>query len=434
LILEDIAQVIYAPQTAFKKIIENPKYVGALIVLVLFIGLQVGYEYVQFSNTYTENTSPTIDKLSLYTNATLWRAGTSVDLSNNYVDFYNYSVYIAALGTTSTDQNGYYNLFTNYTNDAGPSSLQIQDSNTNSISVALGGTFNVSCAAGNFGNLSMTIKMVQPQVALQSAALTLYSANDSNYYTYDLTSYLSNTATLGLWNNLTIPVGPSAQGWTVGGGAPSWSNIAAMKLDFNYPSASNVIIRIGSLFFRGEYQTPIQYNNTGLLLQFLQVFSLQFIFTWFILTGVIYLFFKGLKTSITWKPLFIALAFALIVMVIRAAVNLVAAFAMPVAYYPFDLSLGVRFDAYGTVYFPSDAVGVLSAQSQAAFNSIDAMTSTLRFITSAIFVVSYVWLGALCTIIVGTLKPEFAMIKRIAISAVSIAITVLLLILLVGVV
>jgi hypothetical protein len=193
--------------------------------------------------------------------------------------------------------------------------------------------------------------MVQPQIAPQSATLTLYSVNDSNYYTYDLTPILSNTSVLGQWQNLTLPVGSSAQGWTVGG-APSWGNITALKLDFTYPSNSNITVRIGALFFRGEYQTPVQYNNTGLLLQFLQVFSLQFIFSWFLLTGLFYLFFKGLKANVTWKPLFIAIAFALFVMVIRAAVNLVAALASPVAYYPFDLSLGVRFDAYGTVYYP----------------------------------------------------------------------------------
>jgi len=44
-----------------------------------------------------------------------------------------------------------------------------------------------------------------------------------------------------------------------------------------------------------------------------------------------------------------------------------------------------------------------------------------------------VWLGALCTIIVGTLKPEFSMVKRIVISGVSIAVTILLLLLLVGI-
>ena len=70
LILEDIAKVVYAPVSAFKKIIENPKYMAAIIILLLFIGLQMGYAYTQFSKTYTESTSPAIGQLSAYTNAT----------------------------------------------------------------------------------------------------------------------------------------------------------------------------------------------------------------------------------------------------------------------------------------------------------------------------------------------------------------------------
>ncbi len=425
MIIEDIAKVVYAPQKVFKQLIENPKYLGALLILLLFVGIQVGYEYAQFSKTYTEQTAPTVDQLSAYTNATLWRNGTGIALSNNYADYYNYSVYVAALGTTPTDPNGYYNLF-------GNSSMEIDAVNTNNISAALGNVFNVDCSATGFQNLSMTIKMVQPQIAPQSAALTLYSLNDSNFYKYDLTSSLSNTTAIGLWNNLTIPVGTSAQGWT-SGGAPTWGNVTALKLDFNYSANSNVTIRIGALFFRGQYQTPIEYNNTGLLLQFLQVFSLQFIFSWFLLTGVIYLFFKGLKTNVSWKPLFVALAFAMFVMVIRALVNLVAALTLPPVYYPFDLSLGVRFDAFGSVFYPPEAVGTLSAQSQAIFSSADSFTGTFRFVTSGIFYVAYVWLGALCTIIIGTLKPEFSMVKRIVIPGVSIAVTILLLLLLVGI-
>jgi len=425
LIIDDIVKVVYAPQKAFKQLIENPKYLGTLLILLLFIGIQVGYEYAQFSKTYTEQTSPTVDQLSAYTNATLWRSGSGIALSNYYNDYFNYSVYVAALGTTPTDPQGYYSLF-------GNSSLEIDAVNTNNISAALGDAFNVDCSASGFQNLSMTIKMVAPQTAPQSAALTLYSLNDSNYYTYDLTSSLSNTTAIGLWQNLTIPVGSTAQGWT-SGGAPTWGNVTALKLDFNYLANSNITIRIGALFFRGQYQTPIEYNNTGLLLQFLQVFSLQFIFSWFLLTGLIYLFFKGLKTNVAWKPIFVALAFAMFVMVIRALVNLVAALALPPVYYSFDLSLGVRFDAFGSVFYPPEAVGALSAQSQAIFSSADSLTSAFRFVTSGIFYVAYVWLGALCTIIVGTLKPEFSMVKRIVISGVSIAVTILLLLLLVGI-
>ena len=427
MILDDILKVVYAPVKAFKKIIENPKYLGALIILLLFIGIQIGYEYVQFSKTYTENTSPAVGQLQNYINSTLWQSSSNVALSNNYNDFFNYSVYVAALGTTPTNPSGYYSLF-------GNSSLEMDAANANTITANLTNVFNVDCGApSGFQNLSMTIEQVEPTVAPQSATLILYSVNDSNFYQYDLTSALSNAAEIGLWNNLTIPVGQNAQGWT-SSGSPSWGNVTALQLTLNYPDSSNITIRIGALFFRGQYQTPIQTNSTGLILQFLQAFSLQFILGWFLITGFIYLFFKGLKTSVLWKPLFVAVAFAMFVLVIRALVNLIAAAALPTLYYPFDVSLGVRFDSYGAIYYPPQAASALSAQSQAIFNSINSATANFRFVTSAMFVVGYVWLGALGVVIVGTLKPEFSMIKRIVISAVSVAATVLLLLLLVGIV
>ncbi|MGD0450974.1 MAG: hypothetical protein ABSA79_07990 [Candidatus Bathyarchaeia archaeon] len=427
MILDDIARVIYAPATAFKKIIENPKYLGAIIILLLFIGLQMGYAYAQFSKTYTENTSPAIGQLSDYINATaamssepnstLWRASAGVTISNNFDDYFNYSVYVPAII-------GNYSLF-------GNSSLEIDANNASAVSAALSNAFNVSCAAGGFENLSMTLKQVQPQIVPTSATITLYSVADSNYYTYDLTSLMSNSSDINQWNNLTIPVGPSAQGWAVGG-APSWGNITALKLDFNYPSGSNFVIRIGALFFHGEYQTFIQTYGPNALLSFLEAFSLQFIFSWLLLTGLIYLFFKGLKANITWKPLFVAVVFALFVMVIRSVVNIAVAFTLPTVYYPFDVSLGVTSNPYGAIYVPVQAAVTYTAQSQAVLNNIVAVTSGFDFVVEAMFLVSYVWLGALCTIIVGTLQPEFSMMKRILIAAVSVAVTWFVLVLFVG--
>jgi len=425
LIINDILKVIYAPHKVFKDIVTNPKYLGALIVLILFIGLEVGYEYSQFSKTYTEQTSPTIDQLATFTNASAWRSSSNVALSNNFDDYLNYSIYVAGFGLPPTDPNAYYSLF-------GNSSLQMQANNTNSITAALGNAFNVDCGTNGFQNLSITLKQVQPQVAPQSATLTLYSLGDTDFYQYDLTPQLSGTSTIGQWNNLTITLGPNATGWTSSGN-PTWSNITSLVLNLNYPTNSNITIHIGALFFHGQYLTPIQYNSIGILLQFLQLFSLQFIFSWFILTGLIYLFCRLLlKNSVLWKPLFIALGFAMMVMVIRALVNLAATLTLPAVYYPFDLSLGVRFDPYAALYYPAEALRTIPIQSQAIFSSIDAATLPFRTIVSGMFVVSYVWLGAVGTMVIGALKPEFSMVKRIALSAVSLAIVILLLIFLVG--
>ena len=419
MIFNDILKVIYAPHKVFKDIVANPKYLGALIVLILFIGLEVGYEYSQFSKTYTEQTTPTIDQLATFTNATAWRSSSNVALSNNFDDYLNYSIYVAGFGLPPTDPNAYYSLF-------GNSSLQMQANNTNSITAALGNAFNVDCGTNGFQNLSMTLKQVQPQSAPQNATLTLYSLGDTDFYQYDLTSSLSSTSTIGQWNNLTLTLGPNATGWTSSGN-PTWSNVTALKLDFTYPSSSNITIQIGALFFHGQYLTPIQYNSTGILLQFLQLFSLQFIFAWFILTGLIYLFCRLLKGSVLWKPLFVALAFAMMVMVIRALVNLAATLTLPAVYYPFDLSLGVRFDPYAALYFPPEALGTLPAMSHTIFNSIDAATLPFRTIVSGMFIVSYIWLGAVGAMVIGALKPEFTTAKRIAISAIVIVVTILVL-------
>jgi hypothetical protein len=424
LIIDDILQVVYAPRRAFKSIVTNPKYLGALIILLLFVGLEIGYEYTQFSKTYTEQTSPSIDQLATFNNASNWAAAPNVVLTNNFEDYINYSVYVAGFGLPPTDSNAYYPLF-------GNNSMQMSAANTNSLTAALANTSNVDCSPSGFQNLTLSLKFVQPQTMPQNATVTLYTINStSNLYQYNFAPLLSN-ASATEWTNLTLPLGSNASGWT-STGVPSWSNITSLQLDFTYSSNSNITVKVGELFFHGEYQTPIQYNSTGILLQFLQLFSLQFIFAWFILTGIIYLVCRLQKNQVLWKPLFAAIGYALFIMVIRAAVNLVATLIMPTVYYPYDLSLGARFDPFAALYYPADALGTLPAATHAIFNSIDASTMAFRDIVSGMFIVSYVWLGAVVAIAIGELKPEFSNIKKIAISAGSIAIVILLLIFLVG--
>ncbi len=424
LIIDDILQVIYAPQKAFKSIVTNPKYLGALIVVLLFVGLEIGYEYSQFSKTYTEQTSPSIDQLGTFTNASNWAAAPNVALTNNFDDYINYSIYVAGFGLPPSDSNAYFSLF-------GNNSMQISTSNANTLTAALANTSNVDCSPSGFQNLTISLKLVQPPTAPQNATVTLYSLGGvSDTYQYNMASLLSN-ATNGEWTNLTLPLGPNAVAWT-SKGAPTWSNITSLQLDFTYPSSSNITVRVGELFFHGEYQTPIQYNSTGILLQFLQLFSLQFIFAWFILTGIIYLVCRVQKNPVLWKPLFAVIGYALFIMVIRAVVNLAATLILPTVYYPFDLSLGARFDPFAALYYPSDALGTLPAMSHIIFNNIDSSTMAFRDVVLGMFIVSYVWLGGVVALGIGALKPEFSTIKKIALSAGSIAIVILLLIFLVG--
>jgi hypothetical protein len=445
LIIDDILKVIYAPHKAFKSIVANPKYLGVMLVLILFMGLSTGYVYVQYSKTYVEQTIPTFDQLGAFTNATMkgndntttvWRSSSNVALTNNFNDFFNYSVYYAGFRLPPIDSNAYYKIF-------GNSSLEMSANNTNSLTTALDivstlesinntlvveklpslSRLTVDSSPSGFQNLSITLKQVQPQVIPQSATVTLYSNGDANFYSYDLTSQLSNTSNIGQWTNITLTLGPNAAGWR-SSGAPEWSNITALKLDFTYPTRSNITIEVGALFFHGQYLLPLQ-PLERLLLQF----SSLFLVCWLALTGLFYLSCKVLKNSVLWKPLFIALGFAMTVLVIRAIVNLAAALTLPVVYYPFDLSLGATFNPFSALYYPIQAISPLFATSQAIFHSIDAATSPFRTIVSGMFVVSYVWLGALGTFVIGELKPKFTTVKRIAISAIVIVATILVLLL-----
>jgi len=121
----------------------------------------------------------------------------------------------------------------------------------------------------------------------------------------------------------------------------------------------------------------------------------------------------------------------LIVLDIRAVVNLVAAATLPTLYYPYDIALGVRFNFFGATTYAGTASS-LTAQSQTILNNINSATAGFTTVVLLMFIISYIWIGALSTTIVGTLKPEFSMPKRIAIAAVSAVVTILASLLLVG--
>jgi hypothetical protein len=414
LVLIDIAKVIYAPKKAFKDIIANPKYLGVIIVFILFIALQVGYQYTQFSKTNVELTEPQAGLFQTLTNASsgYWQSSPEVILSNSN-DYFNFTLFVSGYG---------------YLSDVyGNSSLQIMAENTANVSAAVGN----ACSANGFQNMSMVMKLVEPQSTTpQSATLTLYSLGDTDFYEYDLTSAVSNSALVGQWNNITVPIGPNAAEWTATGN-PTWSNITSLKLDFNYPEASNITIRINALYFRGDYVSLAENGGTNIIFSILQAFSLQFLVTWLVMTGIIYLVLRGLKSPIIWKPLFVAIGLALIVMVIRSAISLLATVALPALYYPYELWTGIGFTPYGVLTYPSQAVGILPLDAQNAYATMEAASAAFNYISLALFAISYVWLGALTTMILGELKPEFSLPKRLAISSIAIGVTILVLIFLV---
>ncbi len=368
MIINDLLGVIYAPQKAFKKIVENPKYLGVIIIIVLFLAVQTSYYASFYSKVYYEQTAPASNNLSAFTttNSTDWVINSGGIVSQNYQDFINQT-------------------FT------GNSSLQLNMVNGKNLTAVLNNFgFSVDCSDNSFKNLSLKIKQVEPNTLPQKAALTLYTANGTtSYFQYDFTSMLSS-GTINEWNNLTLPIGtPEWQNI----GSANWSDVTGIKLEFNYPTASNITIRIDGLFFRGLYLTIIDAAGfTWFAIMAIESVVMQFLFQWIIFTAVLYLMLKGLNTTnLTWKPLFVATGYVLIVLVMVALFGLISTAALPTVYYPYEFPPSASL-IYSDIYISS-----ASAQSQAIYNTIASQVGVYTTTSTVLTILLYVWQVVLAT-------------------------------------
>jgi hypothetical protein len=394
----DIVEVLYAPHKVFKKIIQNPKYLGAIMVLLLFVAAQTAFYYSYYSKNFSEQTFPVGDQFGMWTqNATLWSTSSGAVISYNYGDLINNTFY-------------------------GNSSLQFALSNSSEIFIELSDFQNsVNCDPTGFQNISMRIKIVEPQIAPAKATLSLYSLNASNYFQYDLTQDLSNSA-VSVWNNLTVPVG---SGNWLSNGNPNWQNITGLRLDLAFSTNSSISLRIQGVFFRGIYETPIEVSSTGFFITILQLVFMQFLFEWVILTALLYIMIKGLKGTVTWKPLFAAVGFALITTVIQTLIAIAATTTLPYLDYPIEFLANVPVEA------------------QLINNVVSDTAATFSLIFGVFQIITYLWIVALGAIIASTITsptgeapsavPQFGWGKSFLISGASLLLTIIILGFLIGI-
>ncbi len=391
--VNDILKVIYAPHKIFKEIIQNPRYLGAFILLIIFVVAQIGSSYVVASKSYIEQTLPTADQGDVWTNnATLWQASSGVAITNNYADFIN--------GT-------YY----------GSSSVQFAVNNSTNIQMALfdlGGSVN--CGADGFKNISLRVKIVTPDVKPENVSLYLYSLSDSNFFYYDLTNAFSSSA-VNVWNNITIPVGSGD--WVSSNTAASWENITSLKMDFTWSSNSSIDMRIDGLFFRGNFKDPLEVYGISYLASSALNAIAPFLFQWLLLTALLYIIIKGLKGTVTWRPLMVAVGFALVTLVIQALILVVTYSTLPNLYYPLEVLAGIpgEFDV--------------------AYNVILNEIAFVNLVGGIVQIVVWLWTVALGSIITRNITvqvgegstgvQQFGWLKSILVSGASFLLTILIL-------
>ena len=319
MVVKDILQVLYAPHKIFKKIVQNPGYLGPFILILLFVVARVGTSYVTGSRLYIEQTIPVGTEADIWTeNATLWQSNPGVSVSANNVDFINGSQ--AILGFPD-----YY----------GNSSIEFAISNNNTIEMSLndfGGQIN--CGADGFMDLFYRIKIVTPDEEPENVTLTLYSLNDSSF-SYDLTTNFAANV-VNVWNNISVPVG---SGNWLSHGNPTWGNITGLKLEFAWSNSADIDMRLDSLFFRNNFENQIEL--AGGMFQFIGISAFNmlapFLFQWLVFSALIYLLIKGLKGNVLWRPLMVAVGYALITIVIQAIIVTAVYTTLPDLYYPLEL-------------------------------------------------------------------------------------------------
>jgi hypothetical protein len=276
---------------------------------------------------------------------------------------------------------------------------------------------SVNCGADGFKNVSLRVKIVTPDAKPESVTLYLYSLSETNFFYRDLTNAFSNSM-VNVWNNITVSVG-SESGWSSSNADAKWENITGLKMEFTWSSDQNIDLRVDGLFFRGIFEDPLAFYGVSYIASSALNGITPFLFQWLLLTGLMYVIIKGLKGNVTWKPLMVAVGFALVTVVVQALILIVAYTTLPRISYPLEVLAGV------------------SGEFQVAYQVIVDSVATVTLISGIIQAVIYVWIIALGSIIAHDITAQivegvagvqqFGWMKSILTSAASFLLTLLIL-------
>jgi hypothetical protein len=375
--LPNVLEVIYAPHKAFKKIAEKPSYVGPAIIILILVLANIGFAYVAMSKTNLEMTLPNgLNQDEWTQNSTVWASSAIVSESNDSI-----------IGS-------YY----------GNASIAFATTNNGQIWMWLDNIGPVNCSSqGGFNQISFRLKQLSPQDEPQNASIYLFSANTSDYFYYDLTQYVSN-ATVNTWNNLTLPL---VSGWSANGTSADWNQITGLKLEFDWTNNSNTTMLVDGLFFHGIFQSWLDQAGIGYLLSYTSTSVMQFVITWVVFSGLLFLVGRTLGGKMIWKLLLVAVGFILITLVVQALINVVSYETLPQLYYPFSVMGGV------------------ASEGKAAYDLILEQTAQVRMITSVVQIAIWVWTIALGALVLR-FTTELKWVKSILASAVAYIVTILI--------
>jgi hypothetical protein len=287
-----IFKVIYSPFKAFKEIIQNPKYVGPILVMILFALASIGSEYARASKLYVQQTLP--NTLDSY-NPDPWTENCTMWISNAEITCNNDDCLL------------------------GYKSIQFNIIDNDAIWMELKNIGQVNCLSPDgYKNLSFCIKWINPTAdPPQNASLYLFSMGATDHFYYDLAELINQTEN-GKWNNFTIPVGLDAEQWVNSSAQTVWNNITGLKLDLIWAqwTGSNLTIRVDKMYFQSGNFEPL-INSMGSTIVFSAVSAVTTFSIYWMLSGVaVFMAGKLFKIKAEFKVFLIIVGYALIAMVV----------------------------------------------------------------------------------------------------------------------
>jgi len=373
-----VFKVIYAPHKAFKEIIQNPRYIGPILVMILFIAGNIAFVYAVLSKTYVEQTLPTGQQLDRWTeNSTMWTSISGVIQRDNDVDYIN--------GT-------YY----------GNRSIEFSMVNSAQIWMQLSDIGPINCSGSEgYKNVSLRIKRTTPADKPENATIYLFSTTPSNSFYYNFTDELGSAS--NVWDNLTIPLGTDE--WLSIGANANWGNITGLKLDFEWPNPSNITLLVDGLFFGGVFKSPME-NASDYLFNMSTTAFMQFTIQWVLLGGLIYIMTKAFRGKAVWKSLLVLTGCSLVTLFIQAIISAAAFSTLPTLYYRLEL------------------IGGVEVESEGAYNKLLEETWLFSTITGYTQIAVSIWTIALCAVAIRLLN-EFSWAKSFLIAAVAYFVSVM---------
>lgn len=374
-----LLKVLYSPRKTLQEVVQDPKYIAPLLIMILLIAVNVVSAYAVLSKEYYEQILPNGTKLDEWTeNSTLWKSNANITLSNDAI-------------------NGTY--YGNYT-----ISFSIQ--NSSQVWMNLTGIGTVDCSVPNGFNVSsFRTKWTSPVPTIESATIQMFSFNSSSdYFTSNLTEAFSNS-TSNIWNNVTVPL--ATAGWISVGHNADWGNITGLQLQFTLAANSNATLLIDGLFFHGPFKSILQTGGAAYLLNYGVLGAFQFAVTWVLLSGLIYVLIKALKCKITWKPMLIAVGLILITMFIAALIT------------------AIEYSTLPTLRFPFELLGGVQGEGDAATKMISDQTYLVVQISNIVQLVVWAWTAALAALAVRVVA-ELSWGKSVMVGMVAYAATIIL--------